>query len=183
MVKPPVGSAAEEIPVAWSSILGQFHGDLRKARKAFARFVRKGLGTGHRAEFYQVWEQRVLGNQAFAEDALGTRRQAPEPLAEVTVEQILRAVTEEVDIPQSHARAASRARGPAQARAMVTYLARELAHLPLTTVAPVLRRDPVTLSHAVTRLERALNQEPQMKHQVDRITRRLRRSARGRRVK
>lgn len=172
-----LGSPVEDMPLDRMDILGQFHRDPLKARKAFARFVLEGLGMGHRQEFYEVWEQRVLGDQAFAEELLAPRREASELPIRVSVEQILRSVAEELGIPAERISTASRARGPAHARAVVAYLARELAHLPLTAVARAVRRDPVTLSHAVRRLEGALEATPQMRHRVERIARHLRQSA------
>jgi chromosomal replication initiation ATPase DnaA len=178
-----LGSLVEEIPLERTAILGQFHRDPLKARKAFARFVREGLGMGHRQDFYEVWEQRVLGDQSFAEEALTPRKEASEPPVRVPVEHILRSVAEELGLPAERISTASRARGPAHARAVVAYLSRELAHLPLTAVARVVRRDSVTLSHAVRRLEGALAHTPELRHRVDRIARRLQQSAKNQKVK
>jgi putative transposase len=178
-----LGSPAEEVPIDSSDILGQFHGDTLKARRAFARFVREGLAMGHRQEFYEVWEQRVLGDQPFAEEVLTPQAQAQDRPIVVPVEYILTTVAEELGIPAHQISTASRARGPAHARAVVAYLARDLSHLSLTIIGRAVHRDPVTLSHAVRRLERALDQAPQLRHQVDRIAQRLRQGAKRRKIK
>jgi REP element-mobilizing transposase RayT len=178
-----LGNPAEEVPIDSRDILEQFHRDPLKARKAYARFVQEGLGMGHREEFYELWEQRVLGNQAFAEKALTPRRKAPGLPIRVPVLHIVRAVAQELGIPAERIATASRARGPARARAFVAYLARELAKFPLTLVAREIRRDPATLSHAVRRLEGALTHTPDLRDRVDRIARRLRRSVKGQKVK
>jgi chromosomal replication initiation ATPase DnaA len=138
---------------------------------------------GHRREFYEVWEQRVLGDQSFAEEALVPRREVVDLTIRTTVEEILGAVAEQVGMSVSSISTASRARGPAHARAVVAYLARELAHLPLTVVARAVRRDPVTLSHAVRRLELALERTPQVRRQVDRIAQLLRGNAKKQKIK
>jgi REP element-mobilizing transposase RayT len=175
--------SAEDLPLERNAILGQFHPDPGKARKAFARFVRDGLAMGHRREFYELWEQRVLGDQSFAEKALAPRRPALRLAVKVSVQEILAAVARELGIPVGRILSVGRARGPAHARAVVAYLARELADIPLTSVAPVVRRDPVTLSHAVRRLERALDQTPKIRSRVDRIARSLRQGAKHQKIK
>ena len=175
--------SAAELPLEKMAILGQLHPDPGKARKAFARFVRDGLVMGHRREFYELWEQRVLGDQSFADKALAQRRPAPRLSVKVSVEGILAAVAKELGIPVGRILSVGRARGPARARAVVAYLARELADIPLTSVAPVVRRDPVTLSHAVRRLERLLDQTPEMRSRVDRLARSLRQCVKHRKIK
>ncbi len=177
------GSAVGEVPLERMPVLGQFHRNAVRAQRAFARFIQEGLGMGHRQEFYELWEQRVLGEQAFAEETLVPRRDVPAPPLSASVEEILAAVAEDTGIPAARLAAAGRARGPAHARAVVAYLARELAHLPLTTVAQVVRRDPVTLSHAVRRLERMLDQTPELRKRVDRIARHLRQTMKLQKIK
>lgn len=178
-----LGSPEKGVPLGQELVLAQFHREPSHARKAFDRFVREGLAMGHQPEFYDVWEQRVLGNPAFAEATLASRRETPAPPPGVSIEAILRAVAEDFNIPMSNISAVGRARGPARARAVAAYLARELIHVPLTAVATAVRRDPATLSHAVRRLDETLSRAPQVRRRVERLAQRLRgKSQKGKRT-
>jgi hypothetical protein len=60
------------------------------------------------------------------------------------------------------------------ARALVAYMGRELAGIPFSQTARVLRRSPVTLSLQVQRLQRRLDTEPALAGIARRIEERLR---------
>lgn len=154
----------EGTPVALHTepILGQFGKHPGRARAAFRRFVRDGMGVGHRADLYEVLEQRVLGTDAFAETMLQPREAGPEPPMRVTIETILEAVAVAWKLDREALRAHHRNRRATQARAAAAYLAREVAGHSLTAMAHAVNRDVSSLSHGVYRLEAARHNDPEL---------------------
>ena len=56
------------VQVEASAILEQFHRQLGPARKAYCQFLQEGLGDGHQTQFYEVVDQRFLGDERFLAD-------------------------------------------------------------------------------------------------------------------
>jgi len=111
--------------------------------------------VGHRADLYDVLEQRVLGSDAFAEMVLRRVEPEPGPTVRATVDEILDAVAAVWNTDREAMQAPGRGRQMAQARAAAGYLARAIAGGSLTAVARAVRRDVASLSHGVRRLEAA----------------------------
>ena len=84
-----LGTAEKGIPLALMVVLGQFHQDSGRARRAFARFVREGLSMGHRGDFYEAWDQQVAGRERFADETLATGPGRARPSLDIPLARIL----------------------------------------------------------------------------------------------
>jgi REP element-mobilizing transposase RayT len=143
-------------------VLGQFGQRPSRARGGFRRFVRDGMGVGHRADLYDVLEQRVLGSDAFAETVLRPKKAEPEPPVRVSIDAILEAVAVAWKLDREALRAHDRNRRATQARAAAAYLAREVAGHSLTAIAHAVNRDVSSLSLGVYRLQAARHNDPEL---------------------
>lgn len=167
-------TAAAAVPLATEAVLGQFHSDRRRARGAFQRFVREGLGIGHRSDLYQVWEQRVLGGEPFAHEVLRPVQADPAPHVKIPLDGIFDAVALAWGLSRTAMTVAGRTRRAVLARAACAFLAQEVAGYTLTEVAAALRRDVRTMSDAVQNLRSAMSAEEDLARRLGELTAQLR---------
>ena len=93
---------------------------------------------------------RILGDDRFVERM---RRQGGATPRRVTLDEVIKAVCRAYRLKEATLRGSGRRRRPAEARAMVAWLIRDLAGVFLTKVATRLSRDISSISAAATRLE------------------------------
>ena len=55
------------VKVETSAVLGELAKSLGQARRAYLRFMAEGKGSGHQAAYYDVRDQRFLGDERFVE--------------------------------------------------------------------------------------------------------------------
>ena len=55
------------VKVETSAVLGELAKSLGQARRAYLRFMAEGKGSGHQADYYDVRDQRFLGDERFVE--------------------------------------------------------------------------------------------------------------------
>ena len=139
-------------------VLGQFGSRIGVARTRLARFINEGKAEGHNAAFYggQV-DSRIVGEEDFVRAILKpkpNRRRTP-PIREVVTY-----VSHRYRLNEKELLAAGRARRPAEARALLTWLALKTQTASLTTLAQSFGRDISTLSHAVSRIEERSRRSP-----------------------
>lgn len=164
--------------IPWLStepVLGIFHSERRVAGRAYARFIAEGLPQGHRDDLYEVWEQRYLGDETFVERLERQVREALPKVRAVTVTDILRIVGEEFSCSVKEMISSSQRRVAARARHWVALLASEVAGERINAVALVVRRSPGSLSVGISRLRRALLENPAEEKRLQRLCGILRR--------
>lgn len=163
------GVAVEEILARWSQRRGQ-------AIKEYERFVLDGIRQGHREEYYELKEQRYLGEEDFVErleKQLGEdKEEAP---VEITVEEIVQAIGRRWGKKISEIRSKRRTRQEAMIRAIAAYVGREVGGITLTETARYLRRDLATLSLGVRKLEEGLEKDARLRQRIRHLCKELRR--------
>ncbi|MBI5166475.1 MAG: transposase [candidate division NC10 bacterium] len=151
-------------PVPWLKkelVLAQLGEDPHKAIRAYSQFIQDGMGMGHREEFYQVKEQRFLGDDSFIEDSEKRQRKVYEKENwDIPLEVLVNYVSSQLKVGKGEIYTLSRNRQGAWARSLVTYLARELSEYPLKELATFLRRDPTALSIGQKKVEELLVKDP-----------------------
>ena len=105
------------------------------------------------SEDYDLGAQdgRILGDERFFERVC--RRQGGATPRRLTLDEVIKAVCRAYRLKEATLRGSGRRRRPAEARAMVAWLIRDLAGVSLTKAATRLSRDISSLSAAATRLE------------------------------
>jgi putative transposase len=121
-------------------------------RAAYRRFVQEGLRDGHREEYYDVIDQRFLGDEDFAEklkvkDDEEAETSRPKKPLSVTFRSAARAIGVEPAVLSG----ADRGWETSRSRALVGYLLIRRLGYKLSEVAKCLGRDTATVSSLVSR--------------------------------
>lgn len=172
--------------IAWLSrepVLGMFHKDPGAARRAYGRFVANGVTQGHRADLYEVWDQRYLGDENFVDTVEHQAREIPPVARDVRLSDILRVVTDEFGCSVKQLDAPGQQRVVARARHWVTLLASEVAGERISAVAKILGRSPASLSVGLARLRRSIREDPAEAERMSRIAEKLHARSHPKRVK
>lgn len=155
-------------------ILNQFAPTLAGARRKYEEFVLGGIGAGHRDDFYDVKEQRFLGDDQFVE---GINRRLdldlPRP-NRVELSAIEAAVSRWQKYPVATLHARTKEHRGSFARAVVGYLGQELGVARLNEVAARYGRDQVTLSLGVKRLRERITQQSDLRKKIAGLLKQLR---------
>lgn len=174
----------ERIPwLTREPVLGMFHKDPTASRRAYGRFVADAVAQGHRADFYEVWDQRYLGDEDFVDTVEHQAREIPPAARDVRLPDILRVVAEEFGCLVKQLDAPGQQRVAARARHWVTLLASEVAGERISAVAEALGRSPATLSVGLARLRQSIREDPVEAERMSRIAEKLHGRSRPKRVK
>jgi REP element-mobilizing transposase RayT len=139
-------------------VLGRFGRALGQARRAYRKFVEEGIGQGHEDRYYEVVDQRFLGDENFLEkvhkQARGGEVEVKGP--KVPFGRLLEAVAKEHRVTTGDLTGPGRQRRWVRARAMLVYLAREWSEVTCKELAGRLHRDPSLMSrlYAMYHLDR-----------------------------
>lgn len=150
-----LGQARSPIAVETTS-LGLLSPDVGRARRLYRQFVLEGLGAGHQDSLYQLVDQRILGDERFA-DAVLSRSGKPgptRPLLRQGLPNLLKVISRKAGIPTTELMEKSRRADPA--RDLFIYIAIQHAGHRRGNVAAFLQRDPGAISHALRRIRRRL---------------------------
>lgn len=155
-------------------ILNQFGPNPAEARRKYAAFVLDGVASGHRDDFYDVKEQRFLGDSPFVERINRNLDLDPPRTIKVDLNAIETAVSRRykhaVDLLYSR----TKDHRGSFARAVVAYLGQELGTIKLNEVARRYGRDQVTLSLGVKRLRERLAEEPDLSENIAIVLKQIR---------
>ena len=82
--------------VSVKAVLEQFGRRRTDAIRRYREYISEGMGEGHREEYYEVIDQRFLGDEEFAQDTR-VRGEEPEekPPVEVDLEEIVKVICSE----------------------------------------------------------------------------------------
>lgn len=132
-------------------VLGQFGASAGSARLRYARFVNDGKAEGHNETFYGGQaDSRVVGEEDFVKAIIKSkpaRRRTP------SISALTSYACRSYGLTRKALLAAGRARRPAEARALIAWLALKTQAASLTALAQIFGRDISTLSHALSRIE------------------------------
>ena len=143
-----LGQAAE-VKVATSVVLGELANSVGQARRAYLRFMAEGKGLGHQPDYYEVWDQRILGDERFVEEIderIRAEREIEVPGPRATFSNLLHLTAQCFGVKEKELVAVGRQRHCVRARSMLVYLAREWARVSVKEIARRLHRDPSIIS-------------------------------------
>lgn len=150
---------AVQIDTKW--VLGQFGRTSAQARRAYRKFTEEGIGQGHIDQYYEVVDQRFLGDEEFIEkvDKRTQGRQVEAGGPKVPFARLLEAVAKEHGVGASELTGPGRRRQWVRARAMLVYLAREWSKVTSKELAGRLHRDASLMSRLCAMYERDRNKQ------------------------
>ncbi len=140
-------------------VLGQFSENRSLARRRYRRFVWEGISMGHERKYYQVKDQRYLGEDSFIERMEGERTKAEDWFYEIPLEAICREVSRERGIGEDGLYTGRRDRKGAAVRGAVAYVARRVSEYSVKEIADHFRRSSVTVSEAIRKVEDLLQKD------------------------
>ena len=148
-------------------VLSQFSRKQSLARKQYRQFVSDGMGTGHEQRYYQVKDQRYLGEDEFVEKVEGLKKSHEASYWEVPVENIVGEVIRGASIPRHRLYSLTRDCQGAYGRNLVAYLARKVAGFRVKEIAQHFKREPMTISLGVKKVETLLQRDRDFSNRVE----------------
>jgi putative transposase len=134
----------------------------------YKKFIRDGHEDGHREEYYEVVDQRFLGDQEFGEE-LTRNYEDEEPKKRRALSVVVKELAAGLKIDIEPLRAPSRGWKVAGQRTMIAYVLVRRAGYPVKDVAGYFGRDATTISSMLSRYDTRLENEPQVERQMEKL--------------
>lgn len=150
-----------------AEVLGQFSRRVNEAKRLYRRFVLEGLGEGHKEEYYELLDGRILGGKEFAERIKATVGEKGRLRIKVKAGDFLERVCGALGKTKESVVGAAKDRGRVRARELICYLGRSCTELSVNSLAQNLRVDPTCVSRSVSRVESRLAKDKQLKKIVE----------------
>lgn len=172
------GKATQEVAV--EEILSQWSKRRRQAIVAYEEFVLDGIKQGHREDFFQVKEQRYLGDVEFAErvEEKVEQNQKERPVR-ITLDEIVKEIASRYKKAEGEIRSKRRGRKEAMLRALACYVGREIGGIKLADSSRYFVRDISGLSVAVRNLEQKILGDKAFHRQISDVCLTLRKARRA----
>jgi REP element-mobilizing transposase RayT len=154
-------------------VLGQFGRTKSVAQRRYNDFITEGLNLDHQAKYYEVKDQRFLGEREFLE-RIESKKVTEEPiLFEISLEDIVMEVCKTVGIARGRINSLSRDRSGALGRSLAAYLARKLSGYLVKDVARYFHREPAMISQGMMKVENILQADEDLAEKVEMMERKL----------
>lgn len=127
------------------------------------------IGQGHREDFYELKNQRFLGEEEFVEDVHRSLSEELPSLYHISIDEIVSKVSSVLNIPPESFYSPTRNRQGAWGRAIAAYVGRKLGGHQVKTVAEHFRRDPAVISRGITKVEKKRREENAFDSTVSRV--------------
>jgi len=150
-------------------VLGQFGNKKSLARRRYRRFVLEALQSGHQERYYEVKDQRFLGEDSFIDGIDVERRDKEVPVYDIAIKVIVQEVSRATGVGQDRLYSVTRSREGAYGRSMVAYLARVLSACMVTDVAHHFQRSPMRMSQAIIQFENRLRKDEQLRKTIEKL--------------
>lgn len=156
-----------------SAVLGELNRSVGQARRAYLRFMAEGKGVGHQAAYYDVWDQRILGDKNFVEqidEKIRTEREIELPGPRAKLSKLLRLTAQAYRVTERDLVRPGRQRKWVKPRAALVYLAREWSRASVKEIGRRLHRDPSIISrlYSAYAADRDPNKERLLADQLER---------------
>jgi putative transposase len=139
------------------------------SKAGYRRFVRDGLAEGHKEEYYEVEDQRFLGEQGFGDKVQERVGRTHEAAPKKTMESIVRQLAKELKVSGEAARSRDRSWEVSKARTMIAYVLTRRLGYRLGEVASYFCRDMATVGTLVSRLYDRMRSDQDLHKRVDQL--------------
>jgi putative transposase len=137
------------VKIESAAVLGELAKSVGQARRAYLRFMAEGKGSGHRADYYDVQDQRFLGDERFVEqidERIRAEREVELSHPRAQFSRLLHLAAEAYGVTERNLVQAGRQRKWVRARSMLVYMAREWGRASVKEISRRLHRDPSIIS-------------------------------------
>lgn len=143
-------------------------------------FVLRCLNEGHQEKHYKVKDQRYLGEDEFIGQIECKEINSEYTMYDIPIEEIVLEVSNATRISQDKFYSLTRGRKGVYGRSLVAYLARKISGCLVKDIAEHFRREPMTISQAIIKLENLIQRDKEIEEMVEFIENNL---TRGRKKK
>jgi REP element-mobilizing transposase RayT len=154
-------------------VLDQFGKNGSEARRRYREFVLDGLKDGHRKEFYEVKDQRYLGEDSFIDRIETEKNQLESWVYDVSLEAISQEVIKTTGIRGDKLHSMTRDRQGAYGRGLVGYMAKRISDYRVKEIADYFRRSSVAIGEAIMKVEKLLGEDNSLEKVVELTERNL----------
>ncbi len=150
-------------------VLSMFSSNVKRARRAYGKFVEEGKGGGHQREFGGGSEidSRFLGDEIFIDKVFGQSHERRK--RKVTVGEIVSCVCQEFSLKGEMLSGLGKDRRLSKVRAIAAWLVLDSGVLTLAELSKWVNRDPSTLSTSARDLERQAKTDIQLVQLMSKI--------------
>jgi len=141
-------------------VLGLFGKKRKHAFESLQKFLNDGLSGGHREEYYNLKDQRVLGDSDFAEEAIQREMKDFEHY-NITVGEAVHLVSKYTGVEVEEISSSCRGRHGSRARGIVAYICKNVGGLASREISRYFKRSDAMISRLLNwiRVERNKDQE------------------------
>lgn len=156
-------------------VLSQFSTNRTLAREEYNQFILRCLNSGHQDKYYKVKGQRYLGEDEFIEqiECKQENFESKSIIYDIPMDEIVLEISNTAGITKDKLYSLTRARRGAYGRSLVAYLARKLSGCLVKDIAEHFRREPVTISQAIIKLENLIQKDKKTEKMVKHMERNL----------
>ncbi|MBI5411248.1 MAG: transposase [Nitrospirae bacterium] len=135
-------------------------------RGEYRSFVLDGIGAGHRPEYYAVEEQQFLGSAEFRKHATPEKDSPLPRQPKRALSAVVKAMTAHLELEPSVLAGGDRSWPVCAMRSHVLYAVVRRGGFSVTEVAKHFRRDPATISSAITRFAQTVESDERVSKMV-----------------
>ena len=138
-------------------------------RNQYRKFVLEGIKEGHRAEYYEVAEARILGDGKFVEEVKTKLGETERPKLTIKPQAFVEQVCKALGKKPQEVIGAAKNRERVRTRQILSYVGRTYTDLQVKALAALLKVDPTCVSRCVAIVERQLGQDKMLRAEVRRL--------------
>ncbi len=150
-------------------VLGQFGKNKSQSRRRYREFIWEGVGSGHQQRFYEVKDQRFLGEEEFIQEIEKEKGGRESVVYEIPIGVIAREVSQAFGIAIERLYSLTYERQGAHGRGIVAYLARGLGGWMVKEIAEHFRRSPMRISQTIIEVEGRLREDRSFRKMVEKL--------------
>lgn len=145
----------DEHVVSFNEILGLFGKSPKSAVHALQKHINDGLTEGHNKAFYKLKDQRVLGDDDFAQESIevGDALAGDLEYYNLGIDDVVKMVAEHMGIGKERMMSVTRERVGAKARGIVAYICKKMCGKTVKDVGVFFGRSEPSLSEMMKRVE------------------------------
>jgi chromosomal replication initiation ATPase DnaA len=122
---------------------------------------------GHQKKYYEVKDQRYLGEDEFIDQIEREKTSADPAIFEILMKDIAMEVVNNMAIARDRLYSLTRERKGAYGRAIVAYLARKLTGSLVKDIAQHFQREPMTISEAIIKIENLMEKDKELARGIE----------------
>lgn len=164
-----LGKGEETESVEAGEVLAHFSNSDSEARNHYRKFVLNGIGAGHRAEYYEAAQGRILGDTKFVQQVKAKSGEKDRPRLKIKALAFLERVCKILGKKPEEVIGAAKDRERVRLRQIVCYAGRANTNLQVKALASVLKGGSYLCEPRVAVMEARLGADRSLRSAVSRL--------------